>query len=499
MKVCSVEQMRTCDREASEKFGISSLVLMENAALQCVKEAENFTNIAVVCGKGNNAGDGFAAARHLINKGKNVKIFLALGTDFSGDALINYNILVKMNADIIQIDDINAFKSALSDADCILDALFGTGMHGAAAGKAAQVIETVNESDAYVISADVPSGINADTGEICSVAVRADKTVTFAAYKTGLLMYPAADYTGEIVVADISIPKILTDSAEVSVHDDKYFAEIMPKRFNNSQKGDYGKVFVIGGSRGMAGAVQMALTAAFRTGAGIVTACIPEEINDVLQVSLPQAMTFPVNFETDKDKIIDKMSGFDAILFGNGIGRHDFAVNLLEAVLKAAQVPVIIDADGLYALAQKPQILKDSSCDIILTPHSMEMARLAGLSVAEIEKDRPGVSKSFVSENELTLVLKGNHTIITAPTGFQSINMTGNSGMATAGSGDVLAGITAALAAVIRPEKAAELAVYLHGKAGDYAADRLSEYAVTAADILDAIPHILPLENIQKI
>ena len=278
----------------------------------------------------------------------------------------------------------------------------------------------------------------------------------------------------------------------MNVHDEEYYADIMPKRFKNSQKGDYGKTFIIGGKKGMAGAVCMAALAALRAGAGIVTACIPEEINDIVQISLPQVMTYPVDFERDIDKITGKMKDFDVILIGNGLGRGEYAEKLLEAVLNEAEVPVVVDADGLFALIGKEHLLRKGN--VILTPHSMEMARLLNISVEDVEKNRLGVSENFVLNNKVTLVLKGNHTIITAASGTQSINMTGNSGMATAGSGDVLAGMTAALAAAAKPEEAAEAAVYLHGLAGDYAANISNEYSVTAADILDALLHILPLE-----
>lgn len=499
MKVCSVEQMRACDALSAEEYGISGIVLMENAAIACAAAAEKFSDIAVICGKGNNGGDGFAAARHLINKGKKVTVYLAMGDDFSAEALVNYNILKNMKANIHCIEDIRKFGEDIYNAECIIDALFGTGIHGSIDGRAADIIEVMNASKAYVISADIPSGINADSGEVCGHAVQADKTVTFAAYKTGLLMYPGADYAGKIIVADISVPKILIEKSAVSVHEEKYFAEIMPKRRQNSQKGNYGKIFAIGGSRGMAGAMYLACNAAFKTGAGIVTACVPEEINEILQISVPNAMTFPVDFERDTEKIIKKMSGFDVILFGNGMGRDVYAPKLLEKVLKNSKVTVVIDADGLFALSKNIDMLKNRTCEIILTPHAMEMARLLKISADEVEKDRLAISKRFVSLQGLTLVLKGNHTIITAPSGAQSINVTGNSGMATAGSGDVLAGMTAALAAVMPTDKAAELAVYLHGMAGEYSSEHKNEYSVMAQDILDSISHILPLENVHEI
>ena len=493
--VCTASQMRNIDKIASLKFNIPSIVLMENAALACVREIFKYDSFTVICGKGNNGGDGLAIARHLINMGKAVKIYLVLGDNFSGDALINYNILKSMSVSFST--DFSELETDLRLSDCTVDALFGTGIHGEITGTARDVIEKINSCAKYVLSVDVPSGVNSDTGET-DIAVKADKTVTFAAYKRGLLLFPGADYTGKIIVSDISIPEQAFELEEVRIKalTEEYLIGIMPKRCANSQKGDYGKILVIGGSVGMAGAVIMACEAAFRTGAGIVTACVPSEINDIVQTSLAQAMTFPVNFEKDTEKIIEKMSGFDAVLFGNGIGRDEWVQELLKKILENAAVPVVIDADGLFALAGDTEILKKCKSDVILTPHAMEMARLIGKDVQTVENDRFSVAGSFVSEYRLTLVLKGNHSIITAPDGEQSVNMTGNAGMATAGSGDVLAGMTAALAArKLSPYNAAELAVYLHGAAGDTAKIFWKEDSLTARDIITCISQKLPVEN----
>lgn len=494
MKVCTAHQMREADKEATKKYGIPSILLMENAARVCVDEIKNFDSFLILCGKGNNGGDGLAIARHLYNIGKKVKIYLVLGNDFSQDAKLNYDILQNMSVPFYFADDFETLKQDISASDCVVDAIFGTGLTRPVDDFVCRVIDAVNEYANFTLCVDVPSGISADTGEILSKAVKADKTVTFAAYKTGLLMYPAADFTGEIKVCDISLPKKILSDVKREVLGEEDIQNIFPKREKNSQKGDYGKVFIIGGSVGMAGAVCLAAESAFKMGAGIVTVCVPKEINDIVAKRVVTAMTYPVDFKSEQDKIIEKSKGFDAILFGNGIGREDFLAELLEKVLKNTDVPVVIDADGLFALSKKSELLKLCRGKTVLTPHSMEMARMINCDVKTVEKDRLGISEKFVLENDLTLVLKGNHTIITAQDGKQFINLTGNSGMATAGSGDVLAGMTAGLVSRCGMLNSAVLSVYLHGKAGDFGANKYTETSLTAEDIVNSIPHILPVE-----
>jgi len=493
MKVSLSSQMKNADKMAWEKFGIPSIVLMENAAISCVNEIKNFHKFVILCGKGNNGGDGFAIARHLINMGKEVKIYLLLGDNFSNDAKINFDIL--KNMDIPYYADTDNLKTDILLCDCVVDAIFGTGIKGEIAEEILNVIDIVNENSKYILSVDIPSGVCADSGKVLKNAIKANKTITFGAYKRGLLLYPGADYTGKIKVCDISLPKQATEDIRVETIEEELVQSLIPKRRNNSQKGDYGKVLVIGGSVGMAGAVCLAICGAFGVGAGIVTAIVPTEINDIIQKTIPNAMTYPVDFRKDTAKIIDKMQGFDAVLFGNGIGREEFVIDLLESVAKNAKVPVIIDADGLFALSKKSEILKCCKSNIIITPHAMEMARLVGSTVDGIEADRLGISEKYVLENGLTLVLKGNHTIITTQDGKQFINMTGNSGMATAGSGDVLAGMVAGfVGGKISIQDATISAVYLHGLAGDFAAKQTNKLSLSSLDIAKAISHILPVE-----
>jgi len=498
MKVCTAGEMRSIDALTIEQFNIPGIVLMENAANCCTREIADFDSFVIVVGKGNNGGDGLAIARQLINLGKKVRLYLVFEDSFSGDAKINRDRLTEMSVELKLCTDFDGFVTDIKEADCVVDAIFGTGIKGEVTGLAKDVIDAVNAYSKYTLAVDVPSGINSDTGEVSASTVMADKTVTFAAYKKGMLLYPAADYTGDVICADIQIPDEAFDFKDIKINttDDKYAQELMPKRKKNSHKGDYGKILIIGGKQGMRGAVGLASLAALRMGAGLVTACIPEEISDQLKDLPYEAMTIPVDFSKDADKIADMVNNYDAVLFGNGIGRDDYVLPLLEKITEKITVPLVIDADGLFALAKKPELARGKN--VVLTPHSAEMARLLKSDTASVEKDRFGVSKAFSEEFDVTLVLKGNHSIITAPKGYQNVNMTGNSGMATAGSGDVLAGMTVALMPKLEPFSAATLTVYLHGKAGDYAKERLSETSIIASDIIDSIPHILPVENTKK-
>ncbi len=495
MKVCTAGEMRSIDAFSIEKLNIPGIVLMENAANSCTREITNFDSFVVLVGKGNNGGDGLAISRQLINLGKKVEIYLVFDDEFSGDAKINREILRSMDIPVKSCSDIEKLITDIKVSECIVDAIFGTGIKGEITGIAKDVIEAVNKYSKYTLSVDVSSGINSDTGEVSNATVKADKTVTFAAYKRGMLLYPAADFTGEIVVADIQIPQMAFDELGIKVNttDADFVKKTMPKRRKNSHKGDYGKILVIGGKVGMGGAVLLSSLAALKMGAGLVTACIPNELAGYIGELPYEVMTMPMDFTADADKIADMVNNYDVVLFGNGIGRNQYVFTLLEKILDKIEVPIVIDADGLFALSKFPEKILGKKA--VLTPHSMEMARLLGTDCETVEKNRLELSKEFCQKYNVTLVLKGNHSIITAPDGDQNVNMTGNSGMATAGSGDVLAGIVASLLAMCAPFDAASLAVHLHGKAGDFARDNLSETSVMAGDIIEGLPHILPVEN----
>lgn len=498
MKVCTAEQMRKIDRTASDLGGIPSIVLMENAAIACVDEIKKLSvrKIGIFCGKGNNGGDGLAIARHLYNKGYEVEVFLLFGSDFSKDALINYDILEKTGAKIIEITDDSPTEYYISAQDLVVDAIFGTGIHGEISGTAFDVIESINIYSKKTLSVDIPSGIDSDNGRVCSVAVKADMTVTFAAYKRGMFLYPGAEYVGEIIFSDISIPDYIIKNCGIDINTaDKFLAKkLLPKRADNAHKGDCGKVFVAGGSVGMTGAPALSSLAALKCGAGLVTAGIPASLNQIMEVKLTEAMTLPL---PEKDGMLSseavneikcRAEKSDVLLLGPGLGRSEEVNVLVSEVLKYSRVTTVVDADALYAVSQMPDMLVSCGCSLIFTPHEAEFARLVGKTTEEVSENRLELSKKFAAENGITLILKGHHTIVTSPDGRQYINTSGNSGMATGGSGDVLAGMTAAFAAAgLEETEAAVLAVYIHGLAGDIAAEKLGRLSLTALDICDNI------------
>ena len=511
MKVCYSDEMRNIDKAAMEKAGIPGMVLMENAAIACVDEIEKLytnlegLNVAIFCGKGNNGGDGFAIARHLYNKKCDVTVFLTCGNDFKGDALLNFEIIKRMNLNIINLSQV---LPDFKQYDLIVDAIFGTGIKGEITGLNFDVINAINDLSAYTLSVDVPSGIDSDSGNICTACVKADKTVTFAAYKAGLLMYPGSDYAGDIVVADISIPQyILKETAsDIQVTDTRFFRENMPCRAKNSHKGDYGKLLIIAGSKGMTGAAYLCAQSAMICGSGLVTLATPDCVNEILETKTTEVMTLPLSSENGCvsieaiDAISERMKKCDAVLIGPGLGIGDGTNALLRFLLSQAETPVIIDADAITCLAKNISLLKNKKCQVILTPHSMEFSRISGYNLEEIENNRIEVSKKFAEEFELTLILKGSHTIVTGSDGKQYINITGNPGLATAGSGDVLAGITASFVSRgIEPHKASAMAVFLHGICGDIASEKYGMESVIATNIMQSIPeaynHILLVEK----
>ncbi len=505
MKVCTASQMRNIDRMAEELGAIPSIVLMENAAIACVSEIlkiENLKSVAIFCGKGNNGGDGLAIARHLYNQGIETYVYLVCGTEYSGDALKNFEITSKLGVKIIELHDTDLLDLNIKNCDVIVDAIFGTGIKGEIEGLVKDVINLINKNAKYVLSVDIPSGVDADTGKISTATIKADKTVTFAAYKLGMLSYPGAEKTGEIVLKDISIPQYIIDEQNININviDKEYVNSIRPQRVDNSHKGDYGKILIIGGSKGLTGAVILACEACMRSGAGLVTAAVPESLNSIFEVRLTESMTIPLNDKNGQldrmciPQILDRLNDYDVCLFGPGIGRSDDIVLILEEILKESQIPVIIDADGLWAFSRKTGMLDECKSGVVLTPHEMEMSRIINCSVDYLSENRQFISHKYATDNGVTLVLKGHHTVVTSPGGEQYININGNSGMATGGSGDVLGGIIAALMARSKTEtEAAVMGVFIHGLAGDMASYEMGKDSMVASDIIRFIPDALNL------
>ena len=501
-KACYAEEMRAVDRAATELGFVPGIILMENAALACVNELQRCfelsgKSVAVFCGKGNNGGDGLAIARHLYNMGVAVNIFLVSGNAYKGDAKINYDIVTGMGIPVDTIADTDGFEYVIRSFDIVVDAIFGTGISGVVRGIAYDIIRLINENAKYILSVDVPSGINSDSGEICGVCINADKTVTFAGYKIGMFMYPAADCTGEIVADMISMPDIAIESQnlQINVTDAEFVRNTIPPRRNNSQKGDYGRLLIIAGSLGMSGAAYMASEAALKSGAGLITLACCETISEALEVKTTEVMTLPVD-DTDGHiaysavtQILPQLDRAGAVLIGPGLGRSTDAAEVVRAVLKGSRVPVIVDADAINAVAKNKTLLSECACDLIFTPHAMEMSRLTGLDVSYIEENRIQVSREFAEENGAVLLLKGHHTVVTDRSLTQYINITGNPGLASGGSGDVLAGIIAAFAARgAGCAEAAAAAAYIHGLAGDIAAAKYGQESMSAANVLECLP-----------
>lgn len=494
-KICLAHEMRECDRMATDNFSIPSVLLMENAAMAVVKRIEERfeiknLNTAIFCGKGNNGGDGLAIARLLSIKGARVCVFFTSGTEYSGDALTNFKIAKCMDIDMHDcISDCD-----ISSYDIIIDAILGTGIKGEVYSPVAQIIESINSNSKYTIAVDIPSGINSDNGEVCGVAVKADETVTFAAYKRGMFLFPGCEYCGKIAVSDISMPCELLDKINAQLIDKEFVKEVIGKRNKNTHKGDYGRIFIIGGSTGLTGAAHLASMGALKSGGGLITLGICESLNPIMEQKLTEVMTLPLEENSGHlsadaySKISKIINRCNCVLFGPGLGISRDIQVLLKNILRESRVPVIIDADGINALARDKSILEECNCSVILTPHSGEMSRLTGKNIEEVENNRFDISLEASQELGATIILKGHHTIVTGANGVQYINNTGNPGMATGGSGDVLAGmISAFVARGIQEEKAAAAAVYLHGLAGDFAKDKFGEESLTPNDIIENI------------
>lgn len=511
MKILRAREMKEIDNRASTEYGIPSILLMENAGLRVVEVVEDILQeptgkkVVVLVGKGNNGGDGLVVARHLINSNVNVETFLlADASGMTGDAYLNYKILSKMTDKIYPLfskEDLNRLQISLFTCDLIVDSIYGIGFKGSLSDFETRVVKMINLCRSPVVAVDIPSGVDADTGRVHGEAVKAFHTVTFAAPKLGLVIEPGKDYAGTLTVADISIPTFLLqdDKIKANLITEDMIRPLIKPRLPESHKGTYGHALVIGGSAGLTGAVIMASYAALRSGAGLVTAALPESLVPVVETALIEVMTAPLAENHQMAIALEALPAVENLLgtasvcaIGPGMSGHPEANGVVRFVLEKAGIPVIIDADGLNALQGDVDVLKDRQIPVILTPHPGEMARLTGKSIKEIQANRVEIARHFAQEWGVGLVLKGNKTVIASPSGEIYINITGNPGMATAGSGDVLCGMIAGLIAQgLKPKEAAIAGVYLHGLIGDYVAEIRGQRGLTAGDLINGIPDIL--------
>lgn len=507
MKVVSASQMQNLDRRAIQEFGIPGIILMENAGRATVEVIDKYFSeaglkkIIILAGSGNNGGDGFVIGRHFLSRSVDVEVFL-LGhkEKVTGDAKINLELYQKLQPvqEILSQNDLIKLHTLLAHADLIIDALLGTGLHTDVRGLYHDVIEALNDAATPVVAVDIPSGVDAGTGKIMGTAVYADLTVTFGLPKIGLVVHPGIERVGILEVADISIPSYLVKEENIQVdllEADELFP-LLGQRNPDSHKGNYGHVLIIAGSVGKTGAAAMSSDAALRIGAGLVTLGVPVSLNPVMEVKLTEVMTVPLP-ETALQTIsaralprIDELfEGKKVVALGPGISTHPETKEVVHHIIRTSGIPLVIDADGINALGEKPSVLREARCPIVLTPHPGEMARLIGGSIKEVQDDRIGVAKEFAREYGVIVVLKGAATIIAEPAGAVYINSTGNPGMASGGTGDVLTGMIAGLIAQdYTMSEACRLGVFLHGYIADKITGQEGEAGLIATDIINRIP-----------
>jgi NAD(P)H-hydrate epimerase len=511
MKVLTSKEMREIDRKTIEEIGIPGPVLMENAGIRItgaiLKRFPRITeeNVVIVAGKGNNGGDGFVVARHLFNLGARPNVLLlASKQELKGDAALNLGIAEKIGVEIAEVTKIEEWKKhriGLFHASVIVDAIFGTGLLKPAEGLYATAIEDISKAPGFKVAVDIPSGLSSDTHLLIGPTVKADLTVALAAPKIGHVLPPAEEYVGELVISDISIPPFLfeDESLKLEVIEKKDALPYIQKRKRDSHKGTYGHLFVLAGSLGKTGAAVMAAKAALRMGAGLVTVGTPQSCLPVIARSMMELMTEALPETPQKTiseaalpMVLDLLKGKDAVLIGPGISAHPSTAKLVVSLLPKIKVPAVIDADGLNILAENPDALKSFSCPAVLTPHPGEFARLIRRSNKDVLDNRLALAAEFADKYKVFLVLKGYRTLVATPRGKIFINPTGNPGMATGGSGDVLSGMIASL--IIQEKNilgATAAAVYLHGLSGDIGAKKIGERPLIAGDLIKYLPQAL--------
>ncbi len=504
MRVLNSAQMREVDRRTIEEIGIPAIVLMETAGRQVVNAIEaTFESlasmrVAVLCGRGNNGGDGFVVARTLAERGIDVSIYLlGQAADVKGAARTALEALKASGQGVLELADAAAWElhgRGVLDADLVVDAMFGTGLAAPVHGLAETVIADLNAAPCPVVSIDLPSGLSADTADVIGPAVSAAVTVTLGAPKLPLVVPPSEALVGNLVIAEIGIPRAVieeVDGPHVALITKDATRALISPRTSSSNKGDYGHVLVIAGSRGKTGAAHLAAMAALRSGAGLVTAATPASCQPILASLGSEYMTEAIEETADGaiaweavDRILDL--DVDIIAIGPGLGRSPSTMAFVQAVVERAGVPIVIDADALFAFSGDIDRLSGrDGVDIIITPHPGEMARLTGLSIDDIQGHRIDVARDFATTRRVHVILKGHRTVIATPDGKVFINLNGNPGMATGGTGDVLTGMVAAwFGQLLDAEDACKLAVYLHGLAGDLAEADEGEVAMIAGDII---------------
>lgn len=504
MKIVSAAEMREIDRVTSEQFGVPSLTLMENAGSAVadfvLRNFPDAKRISVVCGKGNNGGDGFVAGRKLREAGREVVVvLLANPNDLQGDAAEMFKRMGFAPELASTSAEFAAAKTKCGDADLLVDAVLGTGFRPPVSGLYAEAIAAMNARETPVVAVDIPSGADADAmGSQVGAVARADAIVTFTAPRPAHVFGDLTD--GPTLSVPIGSPNAaITSTLQLNLITAQEVAMLIEPRPRDANKGSFGHVLVIGGSLGKAGAAAMAGMSALRTGAGLSTVATPKSVLDTVAGFHPELMTEPCE-ETEAGTIslraleyahIDNLvKGKTVLAVGPGISRHDETAEFVRTVVQKYSTPMVLDADGLNAFDGRADKLSGQGRALVITPHPGEMARLTGLSIPEVQRDRIGIARSFARKHEVTVVLKGHRTLIAQPDGEVWVNTTGNPGMATGGTGDVLTGMVAGMIAQ-NPQRVTEAvaaAVHLHGLAGDIACEMVGEQSLVATDLIKALP-----------
>jgi NAD(P)H-hydrate epimerase len=500
--------MRAAEANA-DKSGISYMKLMRSAGEACFARISKILGgvedkaFVVLAGRGNNGGDGIVIANLLTEARASVILVFVQDLPKSDTARQCYSMYEKVVKSCLYVHRQDVVKRAIGSCDAVIDCVFGTGFHGGLEENLTDLFDSVREGCPGVkISVDVPSGIDSDTGEVAPGAFTPDYTIVLGAMKKGLYSHPAFESCGTIMLADIGIPAACYDACEAALTD-TVLMEFLPQRRRVSHKGTYGKLLNISGSAFYTGAALLSTNGALRMGVGLCTLATPTRVINAIAAAVPETTYLPLEQDFDgfiNDKSVDmimvelenKSRKYTAILLGCGLGDRKTSADLTEIVIKNADCPVIIDADGLNSLAGNINVLKESKKGVIVTPHPAEFSRMTGKSVEEIQHDRIGAAKTFAKDHGCVTVLKGVNTVVAAPDGQAFVNTTGNAGLATGGSGDVLAGMIASLTAQgTEPLYAAALGVYLHGLAADKLAQTMGLAGILPRDIPEILPQIL--------
>lgn len=506
MRIVSADTMRSAEQTAINSCGIPGRVLMETAGRACAEAVhETFgrtgrKKVLVLAGKGNNGGDGYVIARYLSKWGWEATVcVVGRKEEVAGDAATNLELL---DPDIVRFcpdaESLDSCSSLFPNSDVLVDALFGIGLKKDIAGVHAEAVRMLNAAERPIVAVDIPSGVEATTGAILGVAVQADLTVTFGYAKMGHVLHPGRAMTGKLVVADIGLPEAAAAPGDIHhFFDAEAASSLVRPRDRKGHKGSYGHCLIVAGSTGKTGAAALAANSAVRTGSGLVTLAVPESLNPVLEIKTTEAMTLPFAdngqgfFSPENaDAISEAFTGRDAVAIGPGISRQPATAALVRRLVAECPLPLVVDADGLNALAEDVSILENrKSPAVVLTPHPGEMSRLCGLAVDRIEADRVGTARDFAVRHGVYLVLKGAGTVVATPDGEICINGSGNPGMASGGMGDVLTGVIVSLLGQgYSYRDACVLGVFLHGHAADLVAERQGEVGMTASDVQEGLP-----------